>query len=560
MKTKIIGGSFLLLPIITALILCIAACSNPSGGGGGGGGGGDSSAKAITGFTIDGVAGSINAAAKTVTVTLPQGTALTALSPVISSNGASVSPASGEAQNFAFLVPYTVTATDGSAVQWIVTVKWEPLAPETNIGTYLGSASGGDTADDPIILPLRLSLAAPGWANLLAAIKEEDKYVALDLSECDISSMTGTPGEFDPQPGPGDAGESKIVSLILPDEAASIAAGTSSGNAPFKHFSALKSVTGGAVTGVGNYAFYGCKALKTVSLPAATRIGYSVFAGCTALKTVNLPAVQTIDRFAFQYCAALETVSLPAATTINRLAFHNCSALTTINLPASLTSISESTFRGCTNLTNIIIAANNSNYKGEGGKLLTNAGATLIAWPAAAGLVELSGITTIGEYAFDSCTGLTSVSIPTATRIGNSAFDGCTALKTASLPAATTIGGFAFQGCTSLETADLPAVQTIDGFAFTGTGTKPLALTLGAAPPTLGRSIFLSVGTKAVTVKVPNNAAWDAIIGAYNGTNTTNNTWGNAFRGGGWDGTNYLTTGTVNSSISLTIEVQEETL
>jgi hypothetical protein len=34
--------------------------------------------------------------------------------------------------------------------------------------------------------------------------------------------------------------------------------------------------------------------------------------------------------------------------------------------------------------------------------------------------------------------------------------------------------------------------------------------------------------------------------------NTTADNWGNAFRGKGWDGTDYLT-GTVNSDINLTI-------
>ena len=47
-----------------------------------------------------------------------------------------------------------------------------------------------------------------------------------------------------------------------------------------------------------------------------------------------------------------------------------------------------------------------------------------------------SGVTRIGEFAFNQCTSLASVTIPTGvTSIGNSAFSGCTALETITLPA-----------------------------------------------------------------------------------------------------------------------------
>jgi hypothetical protein len=57
-------------------------------------------------------------------------------------------------------------------------------------------------------------------------------------------------------------------------------------------------------------------------------------------------------------------------------------------------------------------------------------------------------------------------------------------------------------------------------------------------------------GKAAVSVKVPSTA-----LSAYGPvpTNTTENNWGNAFRGRGWDGTAYLT-GTVNSKITLTFD------
>ena len=69
------------------------------------------------------VAGEINEVAKTVTLTLPYGTDVTALVPVIEvSEGATVSPASGEAQDFTHPVEYTVTALNGSTATYTVTV------------------------------------------------------------------------------------------------------------------------------------------------------------------------------------------------------------------------------------------------------------------------------------------------------------------------------------------------------------------------------------------------------------------------------------------------------
>ena len=79
--------------------------------------------KRILSFTIDGVEGDINEIAKTVTVTMPEGTDVTLLEPTIEvSEGATVSPASGEAQDFTTPVTYTVTAQNGTTAAYTVMV------------------------------------------------------------------------------------------------------------------------------------------------------------------------------------------------------------------------------------------------------------------------------------------------------------------------------------------------------------------------------------------------------------------------------------------------------
>ena len=67
--------------------------------------------------------------------------------------------------------------------------------------------------------------------------------------------------------------------------------------------------------------------------------------------------------------------------------------------------------------------------------------------------VEYNGtvcnVTSIGDYAFYDCSGLTSVTIPNSvTSIGNWAFDGCSGLTSVTIPnSVTSIGGYTFSGC-----------------------------------------------------------------------------------------------------------------
>ena len=93
-----------------------------------------SSAKAITSFMVDGIAGTIDEGAKTVSAEVPNGTDLTSLSPtiVISAN-ATVNPASGAAQDFTNPVVYTVTAEDGTSVGYTATITMGPCVSDDSI-------------------------------------------------------------------------------------------------------------------------------------------------------------------------------------------------------------------------------------------------------------------------------------------------------------------------------------------------------------------------------------------------------------------------------------------
>ena len=268
--------------------------------------------------------------------------------------------------------------------------------------------------------------------------------------------------------------------------------------------------------------------------------------------------MEIIGDSAFSDCHALTTVSLPAATSIGDSAFAYCYALTTVSLPATLITISGNPFRGCRNLAAITVAPGNPNYSAQDGMLLNKAGITLIAYPGATGAVTLNTATSIGDQAFSNCDTLTTVSLPAATSIGTGAFGGCAALPTVSLPAATDIGDYTFAG-SALPTVSLPAATDIGSHTFAGTGGNAITVTLGSAASTLGGGMFSSVDTaKTVTVKVPSGATGYGTLGTiYSGSDSTV-TWGNGFRGKGWDGSGVFSSGatSINSYITLTIQVE----
>jgi hypothetical protein len=102
---------------------------------------------------------------------------------------------------------------------------------KNDLASTLATAWNGETSSDPVSLAVVADLA-DSWTVILTAIQTSQKYVALDLSNC---SMSGT--EFDP--GTANTGEGKIVSLVLPNTATSIKAGSEYDDRAFKNFTRL---------------------------------------------------------------------------------------------------------------------------------------------------------------------------------------------------------------------------------------------------------------------------------------------------------------------------------
>ena len=79
--------------------------------------------KGITSFSINGVAGAVNNSTNTITITMPRGTDVTKLTPVIATNGVkSLTPGNGVTVDFTNAVTYTAAMEDGSSKTYTVTV------------------------------------------------------------------------------------------------------------------------------------------------------------------------------------------------------------------------------------------------------------------------------------------------------------------------------------------------------------------------------------------------------------------------------------------------------
>lgn len=202
----------------------------------------------------------------------------------------------------------------------------------SDIIPYLKATPGGYKPDNaiPIVLKVYLgNMAMPnsGWQRLLESIEEANKLVTLDLSDC---GMIGA--EFDPD-YTIHIGKDKIVSLVLPDVAVGIKAGSDIDTKTFKHFSNLKTCAGGNIRQIGSFAFSNCPLLESVEFPVVQSIDESAFGDCILLESVEFPKASTIGERAFYYCQMLKTVKFPEVRYIERNIFSGCYALESVELP-----------------------------------------------------------------------------------------------------------------------------------------------------------------------------------------------------------------------------------
>ena len=248
-----------------------------------------------------------------------------------------------------------------------------------------------------------------------------------------------------------------------------------------------------------------------------TSIGVSAFANCTRLTSVTIPnSVTTIGEDAFRECKGLINVTIPnSVTTIGEYAFSDCTGLTSVTIPNSVTTIGVGAFAYCENLKSINVAKDNSHYCSENGVLFDITKKRLIQCPGGikGNYAIPNGVTSIEEFAFSHCKGLTSVTIPNSvTKIGDGAFRGCASLTSVTIPnSVTSIGVYAFYGCTSLTSVAIPnSVTKIDFEAFRGCAGLT-SVTIPNSVTTIGNVAFW--GCTGLTILTIENATPPVVEG-----------------------------------------------
>ncbi len=180
-----------------------------------------------------------------------------------------------------------------------------------------------------------------------------------------------------------------------------------------------------------------------------TNIGFEAFYECRDLKSLVIPnSVTCIGSRAFAWCRGLTSIEIPkGVTSIEDWAFQECSDLASIEIPEGVTSIGDDAF-SLSGLISISVSSGNEVYDSRDNcnAIINSQTNELIV--GCKNTVIPKSVTSIGNSAFEYCSGLTSIEIPEGvTSIGDWAFCGTDLISIEIPESVMSVGKNAFYAC-----------------------------------------------------------------------------------------------------------------
>lgn len=270
-----------------------------------------------------------------------------------------------------------------------------------------------------------------------------------------------------------------------------------------------------SVTEIFDNAFNGCSGFSgNLTIPnSVTSIGEQAFHGCSGFAgTLTLPnSLTEIRRSAFSGCSGFNGgLTIPnSVTEIGSSAFYGCSGFSGLTISNSVTSIGINAFI-CCHFEQIIVGENNPYYDSRNNcNAIIETNTNTLIFGCKNSIIP-NTVTSIGESAFERCVELTSINIPNSViTIEKHAFLLCSGLTgSLTIPnSVTTIGVSAFRGCTGL-TGSLTignSVTTIGGAAFYECSGFTGSLTIPNSVTTIRYNAFWGCSGFTGSLTIPNS-------------------------------------------------------